>query len=158
MSYEDAVKTLKIVSTVSLGQFAGASVYAALSVQPSLIEQHDVTTSSKIMRSILRKSSMMPICALINSASSIALYYKTRGTAREDSYWLLSGGLMLCIFPYTVSLIGPINVQFNEERDFTSDEDKWSGLLTDWLTFHYPRAALSLTLFAVGVYKLTCSK
>ena len=48
MSYEDTVKALKVVSTLALGNYAGASLYTAIAVQPSLIEQPDVHNTAKV--------------------------------------------------------------------------------------------------------------
>ena len=48
MSYEDTVKALKVVSTLALGNYAGASLYTAIAVQPSLIEQPDVHNAAKV--------------------------------------------------------------------------------------------------------------
>ena len=53
MSYTDTLKALKVISTVCLGQFAGSAIYAAVSVQPSLIEQKDVSASSKVCQYFL---------------------------------------------------------------------------------------------------------
>lgn len=50
MSYEDTIKALKIISTVALGQYAGAAVYGAVAVQPALIEQNDVQSASMVSR------------------------------------------------------------------------------------------------------------
>ena len=108
----------------------------------------------QVMRSILRKSFIMPISVLISSSSALAVYYKTRGTSLEDPYWLFSGSLMLGIIPYSASLIGPINLQFQDLNETFSDDEKCGELFTDWLTFHSPRAAVACALFSVGIYKL----
>ena len=76
MSYEDTVKALKVVSTLALGNYAGASLYTAIAVQPSLIEQPDVHNAAKVhhlvfwwslsMQSAVKKPSYywwyQPIC------------------------------------------------------------------------------------------------
>ena len=107
------------------------------------------------MRSILQRSYIMPICSLLSASSSLAVYLKTRGTFMEDSFWLFSSGIMFALIPYTNLLIGPINLQFRvKDEEFDGDDDKWAELLSDWLTFHTPRALISFALFTVGVCKL----
>eukprot|EP00111_Clytia_hemisphaerica_P011642 TCONS_00034213-protein len=156
MSYEDVIKGLKVIGVVSLGTFAGSSLHTAMAVQPSLVEESNVPAASRIMRGMLMKSSMMPISALLSSFSSLALYFKLRATPNKDQFWLMSGSAMLSLMPLTIYYIGPINAQFRfaKEEDFEQDEEKWNGLLSDWLFYHRPRALLSMALFGVAVYKL----
>ena len=108
------------------------------------------------MNSLLKKSAMMPISALIGSLSSVALHFKLQGTSEEDKFWLISGGLMLAMNPYTLYFIGPINSRFRfaEEAEWSRDEDKWSERLSDWLWYHRPRTWLCAALFGITVCKL----
>ena len=99
---------------------------------------------------------MMPISALLTSFSSLALYFKLRGTPNQDQFWLISGSAMLSFMPVTIYFIGPINAQFRfaKDEDFEQNQEKWNGLLSDWLFYHRPRALLSMALFGVAIYKL----
>lgn len=109
------------------------------------------------MRGMLTRSAVMPLSCIAHSATALCLYYKTRGTDMEDRFWLVSGVTMLAMIPYTVKFIAPINGQFRKEPEPTFDDsdEKWRNLLSDWLTFHTPRAILGFTLFSIGVYKLS---
>ena len=102
----------------------------------------------------------MPLAVMVSSGCSFAAYFTTRGTVMEDTFWLASGGLMIALMPYTIAFLAPINGEFiiSKDENFADDDRKWSGLLSDWLTFHTPRAVISFTLFSVGVYKLACGK
>ena len=48
MSYEDVIKGLKVISTVTLGTFAGSSLHTAVAIQPSLIEESNVPAASRV--------------------------------------------------------------------------------------------------------------
>lgn len=97
----------------------------------------------------------MPLSQIISCTSALAVYIKTYRTPKHDAYWLASGGLMLAMIPFTIAVVGPINIQFrNDEETFSGDEQKWSDLLSEWLTFHTPRSVIAMSLFSIGVYKL----
>ena len=48
MSYEDVVKSLKVLATLSLGTYSGAAVYSMVAVQPSLIKEKNVPAASSV--------------------------------------------------------------------------------------------------------------
>ena len=48
MSYEDVVKSLKVLATLSLGTYSGAAVYSMVAVQPSLIQEKNVPAASSV--------------------------------------------------------------------------------------------------------------
>ena len=48
MSYEDVVKSLKMLATLSLGTYSGAALYSMVAVQPSLIEENNIPAASSV--------------------------------------------------------------------------------------------------------------
>ncbi|XP_066913951.1 uncharacterized protein [Clytia hemisphaerica] len=155
MASDNVSKTMKIISTVSLGHLAGITAFKSSCIQPALEEQEDVPAAAKTMSCILKRSSVLPIVSIVSSASSLYVYYKSYGTKSEDEFYLISSLMIGGLVPYTAWMLLPINQHFlSEGETFEHSDEKWKFLMKDWKKWHLPRSVVCASLFSMAVYKL----
>ena len=107
------------------------------------------------MRSILKRSSLLPITSLVSSVSGLIVFYRSYGTYNEDKFYLVAPLITASLLPYTAMFLMPINEHFVASGEtFEGTDEKWTALLKEWKKFHLPRSVICASLFSVAVYKL----
>lgn len=107
------------------------------------------------MRSILKRSSLLPITSVISSLSGLVVFYRSHGTYNEDKFYLVAPLITASLVPYTAMFLMPINEHFVAQGEtFEESDEKWTALLKEWKKFHLPRSVICASLFSIAVYKL----
>jgi uncharacterized membrane protein len=73
--------------------------------------------------------------------------------SQSDARWLLGGGLLIAVIPFTVVVILPTNKQLLDPAT-ARDLDRAEQLLTRWGRLHAVRSLASLASLLVFVYLL----
>ena len=73
--------------------------------------------------------------------------------ARPDARWLLGGGLLVSVIPFTAVVILPTNKQLLDPAT-AQDVERAERLLTRWGRLHAVRSLLSLISFLLFVFLL----
>lgn len=149
--------TLKFISTLTSGIFAGGALYINVVESPARLT-HDAETAVKIWKpSFIRARFYMSKCTFVSGLSSIGAWYLSgKGCPMK---WLLAGGMMLTIAPYTIFFMIPTNDQLLEtEKCIEKGNAHIEEKLVLWNCRHVVRTAISFGAFGYMLYLLSKGK
>jgi uncharacterized membrane protein len=139
-------------ATLSAGLFAGASVYINLVEHPARMQAGTQVALAEFAPSYHRATVTQVSLASVGFLSALAAW-----RLRSDSRWLIGGGLLVSVIPFTALAILPTNKQLLDPAT-ANDPDLAEKLLGRWGRLHTVRSVLSLAslllfLFSLGRHK-----
>ncbi|XP_065057869.1 uncharacterized protein LOC135685743 [Rhopilema esculentum] len=148
---------LKCLSTVTAGLFAGGALYINLVEHPARMEATDMKTALTCWKpSYTRAASIMSKFALTSAVASASAYFMTKEKSPENVCWLVSGGMLMTILPFTKLFILPLNNELLAVEELKEKGDSWiSENLEKWNKVHFCRTVLGVSAFSTMVYLLT---
>jgi uncharacterized membrane protein len=128
----------ELIATLSSGLFAGAAVYINLVEHPARMQAGIRLALTEFAPSYHRAT-----VTQVSLASTGFLSAMVAWRFRSDSRWLIGGGLLGSVIPFTVIAIQPTNKQLLDP-DTANDLALAEKQLTRWGRLHAVRSILSL--------------
>jgi uncharacterized membrane protein len=133
----------ELVATLSSGLFAGASVYINLVEHPARMQTGTRNALTEFAPSYKRATVTQVSLAILGFLSALIAW-----RSRSDTRWLIGGGLLVSVIPFTALVIMPTNKKLLDPAT-ANDLDLAKKLLTRWGRLHSVRSALSLASLLV---------
>jgi len=138
-----------LVATLAAGLFAGAALYITLVEHPARVGCGFALAVTEFAPSYKRATVMQVPLAVAGAAAGVVRWAQEGGLG-----WLVGGGLLVSVVPFTLLVIRPINGRLlDPSLDETSREA--GVLLARWGRLHAVRSALSLVAFVSFLALLT---
>lgn len=141
-------------TTFSAGLFAGGALYIQFVEHPS---RRGLETKQMYLqwKGSLEHGKPMPLLILVSSLSGITAYLlkpKAKGIP-----WLLAGGAMAFLLPYTALVMYPFAVGplYNQEKAEKKGEEYMRRHLESWYSLHTVRTVFGLAVFGGCIFALT---
>jgi uncharacterized membrane protein len=139
----------ELIAALSSALFAGASIYINLVEHPARMQAGTRTALAEFAPSYKRATVTQVSLAVAGFLSALAAW-----RSGADARWLLGGGLLVSVVPFTAVVILPTNKRLLDPAT-ANDLDLAEELLTRWGKLHAVRSILSLVsllifLFALG--------
>ena len=142
----------EFVAVLACGLFAGASVYISLVEHPARMECGGELAATEFAPSYRRATIMQATLAAVGLVSSIAAWL-----AGACFFWVVGGGLLGSVIPFTLIVILPTNKQLlSPALDRRSAETE--RLLARWGMLHAVRSVLSGLALLLLLYLLIFAK
>jgi uncharacterized membrane protein len=138
----------ELIATLSSGLFAGAAVYINLVEHPARMQ-----TGIRLALTEFAPSYHRATVTQVSLASTGFLSALVAWRLRSDSGWLIGGGLLVSVIPFTVLAILPTNKQLLDP-DTANDLALAEKLLTRWGRLHAVRSILSLASLLLFLFLL----
>ncbi len=143
-----ATKLAELLATLSSGLFAGASVYINLVEHPARMETGIRPALTEFAPSYKRATVTQVSLAVAGFLSALAVWRST-----SDARWLVGGGLLVAVIPFTALVILPTNKKLLDPAT-ADDLDLAERLLTRWGRLHVVRSVLSLASLLIFLFLL----
>ena len=127
-----------LIATLSSGLFAGAAVYINLVEHPARLQTGTGPALREFAPSYKRATVTQVALAVIGFLGSLLVW-----RSRSDARWLIGGGLLVSVIPFTAVAMLPTNEQLLDPAT-ANDPDLAEHLLIRWGRFHAVRSVLSL--------------
>jgi uncharacterized membrane protein len=136
-----------LIAVLACTWFAGAAVYVTAVEHPARLSCGTEIAVTQWAPSYKRGALMQAPLALIAGILGIA-----RGVLGDDgAVWLVAGGLILAVVPFTLAVIRPTNDRLlDPRRDRRSEETL--QLLTSWGHLHSVRTVVSVVASVLFVW------
>ena len=128
----------ELTATLSSGLFTGAAIYINLVEHPARMQAGTRLALTEFAPSYKRATVMQVSLAIAGFLSALVAW-----RARSDAGWLVGGGLLVSVIPFTAVVIMPTNKQLLDPAT-ANDLDLAERLLTRWGRLHAVRSVLSL--------------
>jgi uncharacterized membrane protein len=128
----------ELVAALSSGLFTGAAVYINLVEHPARMQTGTRPALAEFAPSYKRATVMQVSLAVAGFLSALAVW-----RSRSEAGWLIGGGLLVSVIPFTVLVILPTNKKLLDPAT-ANDLDLAEELLTRWAKLHAVRSFLSL--------------
>ena len=138
----------ELLATLSSGLFAGASVYINLVEHPARMEAGTNLALTEFAPSYHRATVTQVSLASVGFLSALVAW-----RLRLDSRWLIGGGLLVSVIPFTAVAILPTNRQLLDPA-IANDLELAERLLTRWGRLHAVRSVLSLASLLTFLFLL----
>ena len=138
----------ELLATLSSGLFAGASVYINLVEHPARMEAGTNLALTEFAPSYHRATVTQVSLASVGFLSALVAW-----RLRLDSRWLIGGGLLVSVIPFTAVAILPTNKQLLDPET-ANDLELAERLLTRWGRLHAVRSVLSLASLLTFLFLL----
>ena len=126
-----------LIAALSSGLFTGAAVHINLVEHPARMQTGARPALQEFAPSYKRATVTQVALAVTGFLSALLAW-----RARSDARWLLGGGLLVSVIPFTAVVILPTNEQLRAPA--TADDPAGGGrLLPRWGQLHAVRSALS---------------
>jgi uncharacterized membrane protein len=135
-------------ATLAAALFAGASVYINLVEHPARMQAGTQVALTEFAPSYHRATVTQVTLASVGFLSALAAW-----RLRSDSRWLIGGGLLVSVIPFTALAILPRNKQLLDPAT-ADDPDLAERLLTRWGRLHAVRSVLSLASLLLFLFLL----
>ncbi len=139
---------VELIATLSSGLFAGASVYINLVEHPARMEAGTNLALTEFAPSYHRATVTQVSLASVGFLSALVAW-----RLRLDSRWLIGGGLLVSVIPFTAVAILPTNKQLLDPET-ANDLELAERLLTRWGRLHAVRSVLSLASLLTFLFLL----
>lgn len=136
------------MATVASGLFTGAAIYINAVEHPARRQGGTQLALTEFAPSYHRATVMQVSLAVVGFLSTVGAW---RATA--DPRWLLSGGLLISVIPFTAIVILPTNKHLLDPAT-AQDVARAERLLTRWGRLHAVRSLLSCASFLLCVFLL----
>src|SRR5829696_999961 len=137
-----------LLATLSSGLFAGASIYINLVEHPARMEAGANPALTQFAPSYRRATVTQVSLASVGFLSALVAW-----RLRLESRWLIGGGLLVSIIPFTPVAILPTNKQLLDPET-ANDLELAERLLTRWGRLHAVRSVLSLASLLTFLFLL----
>ena len=137
----------ELLARLLSGLFAGASLYINLVEHPARMQAGTHVALAEFAPSYRRATVTQVSLASLGFLSSLVAW-----RLRSDARWLVGGGLLVSVIPFTALAILPTNKQLLDPST-ANDADLAERLLSRWGRLHAVRSVLSLAallLFLLG--------
>ena len=138
----------ELLATLSSGLFAGASVYINLVEHPARMEAGINLALTEFAPSYHRATVTQVSLASLGFLSALVAW-----RLRLDVRWLIGGGLLVSVIPFTAVAILPTNKQLLDPAT-ANDPELAERLLTRWGKLHAVRSVLSLASLLTFLFLL----
>ncbi len=138
----------ELIATLSSGLFAGASVYINLVEHPARMQTGTRPTLAEFAPSYKRATIMQVSLAIAGFLSALVAW-----RSRSDTRWLVGGGLLVSVIPFTALAILPTNKKLLDPAT-AKDSELAEKLLTRWGRLHAVRSVLSLASLLTFLFLL----
>jgi uncharacterized membrane protein len=138
----------ELKAALSAALFAGASVYINLVEHPARMQAGTQVALAEFAPSYHRATVTQVSLASVGFLSALAAW-----RLRSDSRWLIGGGLLVSVIPFTALAILPTNKQLLDPAT-ANDPDLAEGLLGRWGRLHAVRSVLSLASLLLFLFSL----
>ena len=138
----------ELIATLSSGLFAGASVYINLVEHPARMETGVRGALTEFAPSYKRATVTQVSLAAAGFLSALVAW-----RSRSDARWLIGGGLLVAVIPFTALAILPTNKKLLDPAT-ADDLDLAEELLTRWGRLHAVRSVLSLASLLIFLFLL----
>jgi uncharacterized membrane protein len=138
----------ELLATLSSGLFAGASVYINLVEHPARMQAGTHVALAEFTPSYHRATVTQVSLAGLGFLSALVAW-----RLRSDSRWLVGGGLLVSVVPFTALAILPTNKRLLDPAT-ANDMDLAEKLLTRWGKLHAVRSVLSLAALLLFLFLL----
>ncbi len=128
----------EIIATLSAGLFAGAAVYINLVEHPARMQTGIRPALTEFAPSYHRATVTQVSLAVAGFLSALIVW-----TSKSDVRWLIGGGLLAAVVPFTALVILPTNKKLLDPAT-ANDLDLAEKLLRHWGRLHAVRSVLSL--------------
>ena len=136
------------LATVASGLFTGAAIYINLVEHPARMQAGTQLALTEFAPSYHRATRMQVSLAAIGFVSTLQAWRSS-----SDARWLVGGGLLVAVIPFTVVAILPTNNQLLDPAT-ARDLERAEQLLTRWGRLHAVRSLASLASLLLFVYLL----
>src|ERR671910_1381999 len=138
----------ELLATLSSGLFAGASIYINLVEHPARMEAGTDLAVKEFAPSYHRATVTQVTLASVGFLSALAAW-----RLRNDARWLVGGGLLVSVVPFTALGILPTHNKLLDPAT-ANDLDLAKRLLTRWGRLHAVRSVLSLASLLMFLFLL----
>jgi uncharacterized membrane protein len=128
----------ELIATLSSGLFTGASIYINLVEHPARMQTGIRPALAEFAPSYHRATVTQVSLAVAGFLSALIAW-----RFRSDVRWLIGGGLLVSVVPFTALVILPTNKRLLDPAT-ANDLDLAERLLTRWGRLHAVRSVLSL--------------
>lgn len=128
----------ELIATLSSGLFTGASIYINLVEHPARMQTGIRPALAEFAPSYHRATVTQVSLAVAGFLSALITW-----RFRSDVRWLIGGGLLVSVVPFTALVILPTNKRLLDPAT-ANDLDLAEKLLTRWGRLHAVRSVLSL--------------
>jgi uncharacterized membrane protein len=128
----------ELLATLSSGLFAGASIYINLVEHPARMQAGTHVALAEFAPSYHRATVTQVSLASLGFLSALVAW-----RLRSDARWLVGGGLLVSVIPFTALAILPTNKQLLDPAT-ANDSILAERLLNRWGRLHAVRSVLSL--------------
>jgi uncharacterized membrane protein len=128
----------ELIATLSSGLFAGAAVYINLVEHPARMQTGIRPALTQFAPSYKRATVTQVSLAVAGFLSALIAW-----RSRSDAWWLIGGGLLVSVIPFTALVILPTNKKLLDPET-ANDLDLAERLLARWGNLHAVRSVLSL--------------
>ena len=139
----------KLVATLSSGLFTGAAVYINLVEHPARMQAGIRPALAEFAPSYKRATVTQVSLAVAGFLGALVAW-----RARFDARWLIGGGFLVSVIPYTVLAIVPTNKRLLDPET-ANDLELAEKLLTRWERLHGVRSILGLASLLIFLFLLT---
>jgi uncharacterized membrane protein len=138
----------ELIATLSSGLFTGASVYINLVEHPARMETGIRPALTEFAPSYKRATVTQVSLAVAGFLSALVAW-----RSRSDARWLIGGGLLVAVIPFTALVILPTNKKLLDPAT-ADDLDLAEELLNRWGRLHAVRSVLSLASLLIFLFLL----
>jgi uncharacterized membrane protein len=138
----------ELIATLFSGLFTGAAIYINLVEHPARMETGIRPALTEFAPSYHRATVTQVSLASMGFLSALVAW-----RLRSDSRWLIGGGLLVSVIPFTALAILPTNKQLLDPET-ANDLDLAEKLLTRWGRLHSVRSVLTLASLLLFLYLL----
>ncbi len=138
----------ELIATLSSGLFSGASVYINLVEHPARMETGIRPALTEFAPSYKRATVTQVSLAVAGFLSALVAW-----RSRSDARWLIGGGLLVAVVPFTALVILPTNKKLLDPAT-ADDLAQAERLLTRWGRLHAVRSVLSLASLLIFLFLL----
>jgi len=143
-----AATLAELIAALSSGLFAGASLYINLVEHPARMQAGTRVALAEFAPSYKRATVTQVSLAIAGYLNALVAW-----RSRSDARWLLGGGLLVSVVPFTALAILPTNKKLLDPET-ANDLELAEGLLTRWGRLHAVRSVLSLASLLTFVFLL----
>ncbi len=137
------------LATLASGVFTGAAIYINLVEHPARMQAGTQLALTEFAPSYHRATVMQVSLAAIGFASALRVWRTS-----ADARWLLGGGVLVAVIPFTAVAILPTNQQLLDPAT-ALDLERAEQLLTQWGRLHAVRSVASLASLLLFLFLLS---
>jgi uncharacterized membrane protein len=139
----------ELIATLSSGLFAGAAVYINLVEHPARMQTGIRPALTEFAPSYHRATVTQVSLAIAGFLSALLAW-----RSRNDARWLVGGGLLVSVIPFTALVIMPTNKKLLDPETANKLELA-EKLLVRWGRLHAVRSVFSLASLLIFLFLLT---